>query len=148
MCHYLFPGGKDLGGAAVHHTTEGENNGVERAIAGWALADLVDGNRVEVLVDQPGLVVVVLREAGGACIRAGQGTNSKVVFGIGWPCGRRAKQSQNLDVIASAGLVAARFESDQGTRGGGEGLSDDTLGSFLPGHTPRLHLKADLGVPK
>jgi hypothetical protein len=27
---------------------------VEREFAGWAVADLADGNSVEVLVDQPG----------------------------------------------------------------------------------------------
>ena len=59
--HYPFPGGKDLGGAAVHHATQGEDDGVEGEIAGWAVADLVVGDRVEVLVDQPGPVVVLLR---------------------------------------------------------------------------------------
>jgi hypothetical protein len=50
--------------------------------AGWAVADLVVGDRVEVLVDQPGRVVVLLREAGGVGILAGQGNDCKVVFGI------------------------------------------------------------------
>jgi hypothetical protein len=39
---------------------------VEREIAAWAVADLVVGHRVEVLVDQPGWAVVLLWEAGGA----------------------------------------------------------------------------------
>jgi hypothetical protein len=47
------------------------------------VADLVVGDRVEVLVDQPGRVVVLLREAGGAGVLAGQGDNRKVVLGIG-----------------------------------------------------------------
>jgi hypothetical protein len=56
--HYTFPGGEDLGSATIHHATKRENNGVEGEIAGWAVADLVIGDRVEVLVDQPGRVGV------------------------------------------------------------------------------------------
>jgi hypothetical protein len=56
--------------------------------------------------------------------------------------------SENLDVVTPAGLVAEGFESDSGTRGGCEGLSDDALGSFVSGHTPRLPLEAGLGVSK
>jgi hypothetical protein len=41
-----------------------------------------------------------------------------------------------------------RFESDSGTGGGGEGLSDDALGSFVSGHTPWFPLEADLRVPE
>jgi hypothetical protein len=41
------------------------------------------GHRVEVLVDQPGRVVVLLREAGGASFLAGQGEDCKVVLCIG-----------------------------------------------------------------
>jgi hypothetical protein len=48
-----FPGGEDLGGAAVHHAAQGEDDGVEGEVAGWEVADLVIGDRVEVLVDQP-----------------------------------------------------------------------------------------------
>ena len=42
--HYPFPGGKDLGGAAIHHATEGEDDGVEGEVAARALPDLVVGN--------------------------------------------------------------------------------------------------------
>ena len=61
-CHYPFPRGKDLGGAAVHHATQGEDDGVEGEVAGWAVPDLIVGNRVEVLVDQPGWVGVLIQE--------------------------------------------------------------------------------------
>jgi hypothetical protein len=74
--------------------------------------------------------VVLLREAGGASILAGQGDDCKIILGIGQPCGLRSKQRENLNVIAPAGLVAKGFQSDSGTRGGGEGLSDGALRSF------------------
>jgi hypothetical protein len=45
-------------------------------------------------------------------------------------------------------VVAEGFEPDSGARVGGKGLSDDALGTRMPGHTPRLPLKADLGFPK
>jgi hypothetical protein len=56
---------------------------LERQIAGWAVADLVVGERVEELVGQPGWVVFLLRETGGGGILAGQGDSCKVVLGIG-----------------------------------------------------------------
>jgi hypothetical protein len=56
-------------------------------IAAWAVANLVVGDRVgdrvEVLVDQPGWVAVLIREACGAGLLACQGDNSEVIFGIG-----------------------------------------------------------------
>jgi hypothetical protein len=58
----------------------------------------------------------------------------------------RPKQSDCLDVVAPAGLVAKGFESDSGTGGRGKGLSDDVLGSFVSGHTPQFPLEGDLGV--
>ncbi|GFZ44305.1 hypothetical protein JCM24511_02027 [Saitozyma sp. JCM 24511] len=63
-----------------------------------------------------------------------------------FPAHSYTEQREYLDVIAPAGLVAEGFKSDSGTRGRGKGLSDDALGSFVPGHTPRLSLEADLGV--
>jgi hypothetical protein len=63
-CHYLFPGGKDHGGADVPQPTEGEDHGVEWEIAGWAVVGLVVGDRAKVLVGQPGRVVVLLRSGG------------------------------------------------------------------------------------
>jgi hypothetical protein len=57
--------------------------GVEREIAGWAVPELVVGNRVEILVDQPGWVAVLIREAHGAGILACKGDNREVVLGIG-----------------------------------------------------------------
>jgi hypothetical protein len=41
--HNLFPGGKDLGGAAVHHTSEGGDNGMEGTAACRTMPDLVIG---------------------------------------------------------------------------------------------------------
>jgi hypothetical protein len=55
---------------------------VEREIAGWAVADLVVGNRVQVLVDQPGRVVFVLREAGGAGVFGSEGDNCEVILSL------------------------------------------------------------------
>jgi hypothetical protein len=56
---------------------------VEREIAGWAVADVVVGDRVEVLVDQAGGVVVVLREAGGAGVFGSEGDNCEVILCVG-----------------------------------------------------------------
>jgi hypothetical protein len=44
--------------------------------------------------------------------------------------------------------VAKGFESDSGAGGGGKGLTNDTLGTLVRGHTPRLLLDTDLGVPE
>jgi hypothetical protein len=147
-CHYPFPGGKDVGGAAVHHAAEKEDNGVEREVAAGAVSDLVVGDRVEVLVDQPGWVVVLLWKAGGAGVTVGQGDNVEVIIGIGQPRGLGPKQSNDLDVVAPAGLVAEGLKPDSGAGSGGEGLSDDALGTLVQGHTVRLPLKTDLGVPE
>jgi hypothetical protein len=49
VCHHPFPGGKDLRAAAIHHAAEGEDEGVEGEVAGWAVPDLIAGNGVEVL---------------------------------------------------------------------------------------------------
>jgi hypothetical protein len=69
--HYPFPGGKDLGGAAIHHATTGQDDGMEWEVAGWAVPDLIVGNRVEVLVDQRGWVGVLIRELCGTGILVG-----------------------------------------------------------------------------
>jgi hypothetical protein len=45
-------------------------------------------------------------------------------------------------------LVAEWAKPDSSAGGGGKGLSDDALGTFVMGHTPRLPLKADLGMSK
>jgi hypothetical protein len=45
-----------------------------------------------------------------------------------------------------ADVVAEGFKSDSGTRGRGEGLSHDVLGSFVSGYPPEFPLEADLGV--
>jgi hypothetical protein len=51
-------------------------------VAARAVTDLVVGHRVEVLVGQPGWVVVLLREAGGASVLVG---NCEFILGIGKP---------------------------------------------------------------
>jgi hypothetical protein len=81
--HYPFPGGKDLGGAALHHAAKGEDDRVEREIAGWAVTDLVIGDRVEVLVGQPRRVGVLIRELCGTGILVCQGDDCEIVLGIG-----------------------------------------------------------------
>jgi hypothetical protein len=78
-----FPLGENLSGAAVCHASKGEDDGVEGEIAAWAVADLVVGNRVEVLVDQPGWIVVLLWETGGAGDFASKGDKREVILGIG-----------------------------------------------------------------
>jgi hypothetical protein len=45
--------------------------------------DLVVGNRVEVLVDQPGRVRVLIRELCGTGILVCQGDDREIVLGIG-----------------------------------------------------------------
>jgi hypothetical protein len=82
-CHYPFPGGEDLDGAAVHHATKGENDGVEREVAAWAVADLVVGDRVEILVNQPGWAAALIRQARGTDILACQGDNREAILGNG-----------------------------------------------------------------
>jgi hypothetical protein len=94
------------------------------------------------------MVVIMLRETGGVGILAGQGDHREAILGVGQSCGLGPKQSDYLDVVAPAGLVAEGFESDLGAGSGGEGLSDDVLGALVAGHTPWLPLEADLGVPK
>jgi hypothetical protein len=42
--------------------------------------------------------------------------------------------------------MAERLKPDSGTRGGGKCLSNDALGTLVPGHAPRLAVKADLRV--
>jgi hypothetical protein len=56
---------------------------VEGEIAGWAVADLVIGDRVEVLVGQPVWVAVLIRELCGTGILVCQGDNCEIVLGIG-----------------------------------------------------------------
>jgi hypothetical protein len=46
---------------------------VERELAAWAVADVVVGDRVEVLVDQPGRVLVLVREARVTGVLTGEG---------------------------------------------------------------------------
>jgi hypothetical protein len=61
---------------------------VEREVIPRAVANLVVGDRVKVLVDQPGRVIVLLREAGDAGILAGQGktvrSNSALTSPVAW----------------------------------------------------------------
>jgi hypothetical protein len=109
-----------------HHAAKGEDNRVEGEIAAWAAADLVVGDRVEVLVDQPGGVVVLFWETGGAGILASKGDDCEI---------------DDLDVVAPAGQVPVWLNSDSGAGGGGKGLSDNALDSFVPGHPPWLPLE-------
>jgi hypothetical protein len=85
---------------------------------------------------------------GGAGVFASKRDNREIILGVGEPGGLGPKQRDDLEVVAPAGLVAKGFESDLGARGGGEGLADDTHGTLVAGHTPRLPLQAGLGVPK
>jgi hypothetical protein len=68
--HYSFPGGKDLRGAAIHHATQGEDDGVEGEVAARAVPDFVVSNGVEVLVGQPRRVAVLIREVCGTGVLA------------------------------------------------------------------------------
>jgi hypothetical protein len=68
--HYPFPGGEDLGSAAIHHAAQGEDDGVEREVAVRAVPYLMVGDRVEVLVNQPGWVGVLVREVCGTGVLA------------------------------------------------------------------------------
>jgi hypothetical protein len=54
------------------------------------------------------------------------------------PMGLGPKERDDLDVIAPAGLVAKGLKLDSSAGEGGKGLSYDALGTFVPGHTPRL----------
>jgi hypothetical protein len=56
---------------------------VEGEVAGWAVPDLIVGNRVEVLVDQPGRVGVLIRELCGTSILVCQRNDREIVLGIG-----------------------------------------------------------------
>jgi hypothetical protein len=56
---------------------------VEREIAGWAVADLVIGDRVEILVDQPGWVGVQIRELCGTGILVCQRDDCEIILDIG-----------------------------------------------------------------
>jgi hypothetical protein len=58
---------------------------VKGEVAAWAVADLVVGDRVEILVNQPGWVVVQLWETGSAGVLASKGDDCEVVLGIGKP---------------------------------------------------------------
>jgi hypothetical protein len=60
---------------------------VEREIVAGAVSDLVVGDHVEVLVDQPGRVVVLLREGRWTRVFVGEGHNREVIRGVGQPCG-------------------------------------------------------------
>jgi hypothetical protein len=75
--------GKDFRGAAIHHATEGEDDGVKGEVAGWAVPDLMVGNRAEVLVDQPGRVGVLIRELCGTGILVCQRDDREIVLGVG-----------------------------------------------------------------
>jgi hypothetical protein len=66
-----------------HHAAEGEDERVEREVVAGTMTDLVVGNRVEILFDQPGWVVVVIWEAGGAVILAGQRDDGEAIISIG-----------------------------------------------------------------
>jgi hypothetical protein len=88
----------------------------------------VVGHRVEGRVNQPGWVVVLLWEAGGAGVFDSQEDNGEVVLGIGKTRGLGPKECDDLDVVTPASLVAEGLESDPGPGGGGEGLIDDARG--------------------
>jgi hypothetical protein len=141
---------QNFGGAAVHYAAEGEDNGVKREVATWAVADLVVGDRVKVLADQPGWVVVVLREAGGTASLLARETTGhtrrwrEVILGVGQSRGLGPKGRDDLDVSAPAGLVAEGLKPASSAGGRGKGLSDDALGTLVPCHAPWLPLKADL----
>jgi hypothetical protein len=62
---------------------------VEREVS---VADLVISKRVEVLVEQPDWVVVMVREGGGKGVLAGERDNHEIVFGIGNSRGLGPKQ--------------------------------------------------------
>jgi hypothetical protein len=92
-CVSLTPGGpartvgrcgRAGGESALQHTTEEDGNGKEREITGSAVADLEVGDRVEVLVGQPGRVGVLIRELCGTGILVCQGDDCEVVLGIGY----------------------------------------------------------------
>ena len=61
---------------------------------------------------------------------------TEVVSGIGKPGNLGPEECGDLDVIAPACLVAKGLKPDSGARGGGRGLSDDALGTLVPGHAP------------
>jgi hypothetical protein len=63
-----------------HHAAEGEDDRVDGEVAARAVADFVVGDRIEVLVDQLGWVVL-LGKTGGAGVLASYGDDCKVVFG-------------------------------------------------------------------
>jgi hypothetical protein len=58
----------------------GEDDRVDGEVAARAVADFVVGDRIEVLVDQLGWVVL-LGKTGGAGVLASYGDDCKVVFG-------------------------------------------------------------------
>jgi hypothetical protein len=89
--------------------------------------NFVVGNRVEILVDQPGWVVVLLWETGRAGVFASKGDNREIVLGVGKPRSLGPKLCDDLDVVTPAGLVYDGLEPDCSTRTGGEGMTNNTL---------------------
>jgi hypothetical protein len=71
--------------------------------------------------DQPGRVGVLIREVCGRGILVCQRDNCETILEVDKTGGLGPKQRNNLDVVASAGLVAEGFESDSGTGGGAKG---------------------------
>jgi hypothetical protein len=117
-------------------------------VAAGAVTDLVVGDRVKVLVDQAGWVVVLLWEAHGARILAGQGNNCEVVHSVGGSRCLGPQERDDLDVVASTGLVAERLKPDAGARGGGKGLPDDRLAWSCPATRNGFLWRQTAGMPE
>jgi hypothetical protein len=64
-------------------------------------------------------------------------TTVRMYSAFGQSRGLGPDERGDLDVIASTGLVAKVLELS-GTGSGGKGLSDDTLGTLVPGHKTKL----------
>jgi hypothetical protein len=67
----------------LHHATEGEGKRVGVEVAARAVTDLVIGYQVEVPVDQPSFVVVLLWEGGATGVLADKGHTSAALLGNG-----------------------------------------------------------------
>lgn len=98
-CHDLLQQTKDLGAAAIHHAAQGKDKRVEREIVARAVSDLVVGNHAEVFVDEPGRVVVLLREGWWIRVFVVDGHNRKIMLGVGRPYSVELEQDENLDVL-------------------------------------------------
>jgi hypothetical protein len=67
-------------------------------------------------------------------------TTVRMYSAFGQSRGLGPDERGDLDVIASTGLVAKVLELS-GTGSGGKGLSDDTLGTLVPGHKTKLPVR-------